>query len=260
MINRDSEIRHLHSLGQSWLQIGDRIGASRQAVARAAVRMGLEMNRQNSWSQAEIDKVTPLWLDGKSASEIARVMPGRSRNAIIGIVHRLGLSRTGATVQRVRREPTMARPARAPKVRQSQLKPPKPGQQNRPAVIFGAVGVLNPVEVEKKRQKFRAHGQDAVAYVAAGADVESPNARPWMERLSGECKWPLDERGAVRFCCNPVERGSYCAGHAAVAFVPVNPDHHTSKARVYARFDRVEPTVRQPKPKPTSIWDEARAA
>jgi len=257
---RDSEIRRLHALGQSWLQIGERIGASRQAVARAAVRMGLEMNRLNSWSQAEIDKVTPLWLDGKSASEIAVVMPGRSRNAIIGIVHRLGLSRTGAVVQRIERKVTMARPARAPKVRQSQLRPPKPGQQNKPAVIFGAVGVLSPVEVEKKRQKFRAHGQDAVAYVAAGADVESPNARPWMERQPGECKWPLGDRHAVVSCCNPIARGGYCAGHAEVAFVPVNPDHHTSKARTYARFDRVEPTVRQPRPRPETIWDEARAA
>src|SRR5580704_10779937 len=44
-----------------------------------------------SWTDDRIEQLKSLWTEGLSASHIARVMGGISRNAVIGKVHRLGL-------------------------------------------------------------------------------------------------------------------------------------------------------------------------
>jgi GcrA cell cycle regulator len=45
-----------------------------------------------SWTDDRIEQLKSLWTEGLSASHIARVMGGISRNAVIGKVHRLGLA------------------------------------------------------------------------------------------------------------------------------------------------------------------------
>lgn len=40
------------------------------------------------WTEAEVIQLRQLWDAGKSAREIAALMPGKTRNAIIGRVHR----------------------------------------------------------------------------------------------------------------------------------------------------------------------------
>ncbi|HEX7885509.1 MAG TPA: GcrA family cell cycle regulator, partial [Phenylobacterium sp.] len=49
-----------------------------------------------SWSEPRITTLRTLWLDGLSASQIAKQLGGVTRNAVIGKVHRLGLSGRGA--------------------------------------------------------------------------------------------------------------------------------------------------------------------
>ncbi len=46
-----------------------------------------------SWTDERIELLRKLWLEGLSASQIARELAnGISRNAVIGKVHRLGMS------------------------------------------------------------------------------------------------------------------------------------------------------------------------
>ena len=45
-----------------------------------------------SWTEERIEQLKSLWTEGLSASHIAKLMGGVSRNAVIGKVHRLGLS------------------------------------------------------------------------------------------------------------------------------------------------------------------------
>jgi GcrA cell cycle regulator len=45
-----------------------------------------------SWTDERIEQLKSLWTEGLSASHIAKVMGGISRNAVIGKVHRLGLA------------------------------------------------------------------------------------------------------------------------------------------------------------------------
>ncbi len=45
-----------------------------------------------AWTEERVAKLTKLWSDGLSASQIARALGDVTRNAVIGRVHRLGLS------------------------------------------------------------------------------------------------------------------------------------------------------------------------
>jgi GcrA cell cycle regulator len=45
-----------------------------------------------SWTDERIETLKKLWADGHSASQIAAELGGITRNAVIGKVHRLGLS------------------------------------------------------------------------------------------------------------------------------------------------------------------------
>jgi GcrA cell cycle regulator len=73
-----------------------------------------------SWTDERVEKLKELWGDGMSASQIAKILGGVTRNAVIGKVHRLGLSNRGAAPggQAV---PDEAKPA------------PKPAKPSRPA-------------------------------------------------------------------------------------------------------------------------------
>lgn len=135
------------------------------------------------WSPEEVAYVSKLWLEGKSASECAAFVKQsfgttRTRNAIIGRIHREGLSRSGGRTAVVNRAGQIAR-----------VKKPKPVRVAR---------VARPV---------------APKPVKLIADVS--NARPWLERTFGQCAFPLGEKGAVQSCCAPTEE-TYCVAHRQI--------------------------------------------
>lgn len=216
------------------------------------------------WPKAQVDALKTLWIEGKSASEIAKVLPGRSRCSVIAKVHRLGLAGRGAPAQLARRDPS------APEVKRDRSvgaivqnlaarTPPKPGQQNRPALAFGNIEVVNAEETEKRRTAHRAHGEKIIDGFAAPAN---DTAILLMERRRFQCAWPVGEpeRPAQQMCCGlPVQEGvgtaleSYCAAHqqrAASAYQPVRRE-----IKAPAEYRRAAT-----KPAPSSIWDEARVA
>ena len=45
-----------------------------------------------SWDDSKVEKLKELWGKGKTASQIAEIIGGISRNAVIGKAHRLNLS------------------------------------------------------------------------------------------------------------------------------------------------------------------------
>ena len=53
-----------------------------------------------SWTDERVETLKRMWAEGQSASQIAKELGGVTRNAVIGKVHRLGLSnRVGAPGQ-----------------------------------------------------------------------------------------------------------------------------------------------------------------
>ncbi len=66
-----------------------------------------------AWTDDRVELLKKLWAEGLSASQIANRLGGVTRNAVIGKVHRLGLSgRT--TTSRAKVPRTRRRPAHSP--------------------------------------------------------------------------------------------------------------------------------------------------
>jgi len=82
-----------------------------------------------SWTDERVETLKTMWNDGKSASQIAKELGGVTRNAVIGKVHRLGLSN--------RTQPSKAAKEAKPAAEAAPAKPkpaPKPAAEK--AVAF----------------------------------------------------------------------------------------------------------------------------
>src|ERR1700760_2425367 len=64
------------------------------------------------WTDERVELLKKLWQDGLSASQIAKQLGGVTRNAVIGKVHRLGLSGRAAPSKPARTTFKAPRPAR----------------------------------------------------------------------------------------------------------------------------------------------------
>ncbi|MFN4023401.1 MAG: GcrA family cell cycle regulator [Hyphomonas sp.] len=158
-----------------------------------------------SWTDERVTVLKKLWAEGHSASQIAKQLGGVTRNAVIGKVHRLGLSGRATPSRPVKRPPRLARPkprfvtepvaAAAPAA-----SPPLPGVTAAPA----------PPE--------RGHALTALPPLpmADGAPATILTLRDSM------CKWPIGDPADPKFafCGRKADCGPYCAEHAAVAFQP----------------------------------------
>lgn len=159
-----------------------------------------------SWTDERVELLKKLWQDGLSASQIAAELGSVTRNAVIGKVHRLGLSgRAKASAAPVQRQRKIVRPAPAKTV------------VYHPASRGGAQ--LAPVVVTT------AETEEALEVRPATETVVIPMTRrvTIMELREGVCRWPLgDPLGSdFAFCGNDCSIGAtYCTYHAGIAFQP----------------------------------------
>lgn len=63
-----------------------------------------------AWTDERVEQLKKLWSEGLSASQIAKQLGGVTRNAVIGKVHRLGLSGRATPSRPARRTVKPARP------------------------------------------------------------------------------------------------------------------------------------------------------
>lgn len=255
----EAELRRLWDKNICVLDIRRHFRVGQETIDAARKRLGLPTRASGFWTPEREAEARRLYVvEGRSASEIARAIGAASRNVVIGKAHRRGW--THARPSKPGPEKCYPRKPTAPKVARTHVRPPKPGPQNRAAVNLGGYQHERDfARAEIVRAKKSADGLARVAGVVAGGGVESPNAVPLLDYVRG-CKWPLGERGAVRFCCNPqVEGRTYCEGHLAMSLAPVQPDHLKSRdAARLTRFDRVDREVRAPAHPPRTPWDDAR--
>ena len=145
----------------------------------------------SGWSETRVTTLSQLWLDGLSASQIARQLGGVTRNAVIGKVHRLGLSGRAAA----------SAPARAPRTAAARTKRPRRVAMATPALRKSPV--RSPVQ----------------ACVPA---PESPGLIGDMAQLGAHtCKWPIGDPKSPDFSfCGRQADGRYCAAHERTGVRP----------------------------------------
>lgn len=189
--------------------IAERLGRSIDSVRQRATTLGITRASrvtnlpEGVWTEARIEMLKELSPTGLSAAQVAKAINTKlggafSRSAIIGKRNRLGLS--------------MPRPVSAPK-RAAKTEPRKTVAQA-PKPIAGPPVRARPLRPE------RPQGPGLATVMSVGA---------------GMCRWPIgDPRDpAFTFCGHRVERGSYCAGHTAIAYVAP-----TGKAKAQPQIKR----------------------
>ena len=193
--------------------------------------MGAQPLNNTPWPADHVEKLKELWALGKTASEIARMIPGRSREAVCGKARRLKLAARDTPAHLAATKPKKDWAARAPEVKRNLYaatnginarggRPPKPGPQSKPGAVFGAMGATTAEEASRARVKAAAYGEKALAAFTVPANDDSVLL---IERRRSQCAWPVGtpDRPALQMCCGQrVPDGqstateSYCPDHA----------------------------------------------
>ncbi|MDB5264817.1 MAG: GcrA cell cycle regulator [Parcubacteria group bacterium] len=166
------------------------------------------------WDDERVALLKKLWLDGLSASQVAKKLGGTSRNAVIGKVHRLGLSgrETASKPRRVQAAPA-----------------PRPARR--------LVAVASP-PLPKKAVVHEAPDSFRSLY------CESPGSATVLTLGAHMCKWPIGDPCAdsFTFCGRKLDldEGPYCGQHAQVAF---QPQQSGGKVRVKALENALRPYI-----------------
>lgn len=146
-------------------------------------------NKLDAWTEREIEILKARWSDGLSASEIALELRRFTRNAVLGKVHRLGLS-------------NMERPEKPKPER-------RPRRGTRPRVNIARIAAI----VVRAAPK--------IERSAVWNALPDSAPRPFWERGRDMCAWPIGD-GSLS-CCEPVVLRGYCGAHARVAYVLPDP-------------------------------------
>ena len=145
-----------------------------------------------TWTDDRVATLSKLWADGLSASQIAKILGEVTRNAVIGKVHRLGLSG---------RVKTSKPSKRAPRTTTAKTRTTSPSVPRMPRRMVTAPA---PVPLEAKK-------------------LPSGEFANIMTITDHMCKWPLGDPSSsdFRFCGRGADKGDpYCKAHSQVAYQP----------------------------------------
>jgi GcrA cell cycle regulator len=151
-----------------------------------------------SWTEEKVAKLKELWGKGNTASQIAEIIGGISRNAVIGKAHRLNLSAKIKT-----------RTATSNKNFENSL--------------------------EEKNSKNKRLRKSKFKSLIIEKDFEPENPKQLEELDENSCKWPIghpDEK-SFYFCGrSSLKDFSYCKLHLLYAYQPKNKKEELEKEHV----------------------------
>ena len=153
-----------------------------------------------TWTDDRVEQLKKLWEGGLSASQIAAELGNVTRNAVIGKVHRLGLSGRAKSPTSAAPRPRKARPA------QHMMRVQRP-------VSRGNTALAHAYEVEIEVA-------DPVTFDNV---VPMGQRRTLLELNEATCHWPIgDPSNPEFFFCGgkALQSLPYCAHHSRIAYQP----------------------------------------
>ena len=181
-----------------------------------------------SWTDDRVELLKTMWGEGKSASQIAKELGGVTRNAVIGKVHRLGLSNRAQPAKAAPAAEETAAPAAAAKPKPA----PKPAAEPAPkptvvttkeVVTRPNKPVITPGQPLPPQPSQSEISEEQRANLAA---LEKKARKLTLMQLTERtCKWPIGDPATPDFwfCGHPTQPGKpYCETHVSVALQPMS--------------------------------------
>ena len=165
------------------------------------------------WTEERVEILKRLWQEGLSASQIAAELGGVTRNAVIGKVHRLGLSGRGQPTTSIKRQR---------RAQQPQQQPSTMRRTNRQPMTIGNLALQTNIEALPDADIQPRH--NVVVPIAKRLTIEMLTERT--------CKWPIGDPGHenFHFCGHDsLEATPYCEYHAGVAYQAPDPRRRLRK-------------------------------
>ena len=149
------------------------------------------------WTDERVELLKKLWADGLSASQIAAELGGITRNAVIGKVHRLGLSGRA-------KSPSSASP-RPRKARSSghMMRVPRASMRGNTALAYD-------YEMEPEPELI---------------EIPLEQRKTLLQLTEKTCHWPVGDPSSPEFFfCGGKALSSlpYCAHHSRIAYQPAS--------------------------------------
>jgi GcrA cell cycle regulator len=195
-----------------------------------------------SWTDERIERLTTLWTQGMTASQIADELGGVSRNAVIGKAHRLGLQSRPSPVKPneekdreapLRRRTSPRSRARSPKPAPAAAPPSEPRRPPSPPAPAPAAPSAPPqpqirsigpggfIRQTPGEQQSPIPPAPPRRLVPAKPSPEIADKTSLLDLNEKICKWPIGHPGEpdFHFCGAPANPGfPYCVEHCGVAY------------------------------------------
>lgn len=162
-----------------------------------------------AWTEEELKKLKRLTVEGFSSAEISTILEGRTRNAIIGKWHRLGIS-----------------PGYKESTNKSRQKLIKAAQRREkevnPRVLWPIVPVPQICDDPPRKPDVKPMPMDISD--KPGDDAPEPLNLELLELTDHMCRWPVNNGDPFLFCGHKKGKdGPYCPYHQSISirkFVP----------------------------------------
>jgi GcrA cell cycle regulator len=154
-------------------------------------------NNPMSWTDERVELLKKLWSDGLSASQIAAELGGITRNAVIGKVHRLGLSGRAKSPSSSAPRPRKTRPSG------QMMRVSRPQMRGNTALAFDYDAEPEPELIE----------------------IPMAQRKTLLQLSEKTCRWPIGDPGGGEFYFCGGEAAPdlpYCTQHSRIAYQPAN--------------------------------------
>ena len=197
-----------------------------------------------SWTPDRVESLKKMWSKGQSASQIASNLGGVTRNAVIGKIHRLGLSNIGNQTQKDNSSTPINERAAISKVKKKSVRDKVESNNSKTETDDNnkSLGVK-----AKSKEMLKSYSQNMSKPLIFTANQPLP-PQPSTSEISEEtlknvkslekkskklslmeltertCKWPIGDPATEKFwfCGHAAEPGKpYCETHIEIAFQPV---------------------------------------
>ena len=188
-----------------------------------------------AWNDERVAILKKMWLEGSSASEIAKELGNITRNAVIGKVHRLGMSnrdtnnlKSGSSTSNPKKSVRRGRP---PKVNKEEKKKGRPHKVKDPGDFPGTLDVkeksttssAKEMRLDENKTKVASDLSEETLQNILKVEMKSKKIS-LMELTERTCKWPIGDPATDTFwfCGHESEPGKpYCKTHISIAFQPI---------------------------------------